>query len=160
AHSFATSSSWTPPDGMTEGFESQYQPVAAGSGQSTEGNYVLQGSAGASGVKTATGAISIDYGATHILALRPGTAGTNLTIGRPPGTAVNDVLIAAVGVRPSTTTITAPTGWTLVRRVDNNGPNTNSIAVYRKVASGSEPTSYSWTLSGVAVIAAGGIQGF
>ena len=56
-------------------------------------------------------------------ALRPVT--TALAIGLPAGTIQNDVMIASVGVQPSTTTITAPAGWTLVRRIDNGSATTN-----------------------------------
>lgn len=90
-------------------------------------------------------------------ALRPATPA--LTIGRPTGTAAGDVLVAAIGVRPHTATITPPAGWTLVRRMDNSNPNSNSLAVYIRVAGASEPASYSWNLSGFAH-AVGGIQAF
>ena len=66
-------------------------------------------------------------------------------------------LIAAIGVRPTTATVTPPSGWTLVRRTDSN--NNNSLVVYRKAAGSSEPTSYAWQLTG-AGHAAGGIQAF
>jgi RHS repeat-associated protein len=71
AHGFATSTTWTPPAGMTEAFEAQYQPVPSGQGHSIEGNYGLQPTAGATGAKTATALSGADEGATHILALRP-----------------------------------------------------------------------------------------
>jgi RHS repeat-associated protein len=74
AHTFATSSTWTPPSGMTEGFDVQVQPVQQAFGQSVEGDYATQAAAGATGAKTATAAGSgadADIGATHILALRP-----------------------------------------------------------------------------------------
>jgi RHS repeat-associated protein len=69
------------------------------------------------------------------------------------------VLIASVAVTPSTVTIGAPSGWTLVRRTNNAGPTSNSLAVYRKLATGSEPASYAWNVSG-ATFGVGGIQGF
>jgi len=78
SHTFATSSSWTPPLGMTEGFDIAATPARPGGGQSIEGNYVLQATAGAIGVKTATAsgvAGDEDVGNTHNLALRPGSAG-------------------------------------------------------------------------------------
>src|SRR5438105_1748374 len=62
AHSFPSSTTWTPPSGMTEGFDAQYQPVAAGVGQSIEANYAVQTLAGATGAKTATAAgAAVDY---------------------------------------------------------------------------------------------------
>src|SRR5207253_1703119 len=76
----------------------------------------------------------------HILALKPATP--VLTVSKPSGTATNDVMIAAVSVRPYTATITAPSGWTLVRRVDYTTLQTSSLAVYRKVPGAWEPSSY------------------
>src|SRR5688500_18901378 len=66
------------------------------------------------------------------------TSGT-LAIAQPAATAVNDVMIAAIGVRPSSTTITAPAGWTLVRRINNASASSNALVVYRKVAGATEP---------------------
>jgi hypothetical protein len=56
-------------------------------------------------------------------------------------------MTASIAVRPETTTITPPGGWTLVRRMDNTTANQNSLAVYRKLAGGAEPASYTWTIS-------------
>ena len=158
SHTFATSTTWNPPSGMTEGFDAQFQPIGANMGQSTEGNYVLQAAAGSTGAKTATadgGAGAEGSGATHTLALRPAPPGLN--VATPSGTTANDVMIAAIGVRPATVAITPPSGWTLVRRVDN-GTNI-SLAVYRKVAGASEPASHAWGVSG-ATYAVAGIQSF
>jgi hypothetical protein len=83
----------------------------------------------------------------------------HLSIDRPAGTAANDVLVAAISVRPSSSTITPPSGWTLVRRVNNTAGQTSSLAVYRKVAGSSEPSTFSWDVSGAAY-AAGGLQAF
>ncbi|MCA8973096.1 MAG: hypothetical protein KDC98_00165, partial [Planctomycetes bacterium] len=49
--------------------------------------------------------------------------------------------------------------WTLVRRLDNGSPNTNSLAIYRRVASAAEPASHSWTFS-LTTGSAGGIAAF
>src|SRR5882724_9936191 len=75
------------------------------------------------------------------------------------GTAANDVMIASISVRPYTATITAPTGWTLVRRVNYTSLQTSSLAVYRRVATSSEASSFTWSFSG-ATYGAGGIQSF
>ena len=83
----------------------------------------------------------------------------SLTINRPSGTSVGDVMIASIAVRPNTATITEPAGWTLVRRIDNANANANSLAVYYKVAGGSEPANYTWTFS-TSTGSAGGIQTF
>ncbi len=62
-----------------------------------------------------------------------------LTINKPTGTVQGDVMVASISVRPNTATITAPSGWTLVRRLDNTNTTANSLAVYYKVAGSSEP---------------------
>ncbi len=73
--------------------------------------------------------------------------GASITITKPTNTAKGDVLIASIAVRPNTVTITAPTGWTLVNRQDNAGGSVNSLAVYSKVATATEPASYTWSFS-------------
>ncbi len=87
------------------------------------------------------------------------SATLNLTINKPAGTVQNDTMVASISVRPDTATITEPSGWTLVRRIDNANANANSLAVYYKVAGASEPTSYTWTFS-TSTGSAGGIQTF
>ena len=87
------------------------------------------------------------------------TTGATLTITKPSGVAANDVLIASIGLTPSSGTIAPPSGWTLVRRTNNAGPTSNSLAVYRKVAGGSEPASYAWGMSGSS-FTVGGVQAF
>src|SRR5258708_28502274 len=64
----------------------------------------------------------------------------------------------SVAGRHSSATIGTHTGWTLVRRVDNTSGQTNSLAVFRKVATSSEAAP-SFDVSG-ATYAAGGIQSF
>jgi hypothetical protein len=88
-----------------------------------------------------------------------GVATGDLTINKPTGTVQDDVMIASIGVRPETATITAPSGWALVRRINNTTATQNSLAVYYKVAGASEPASYTWTIPSHTG-AAGGIQTF
>ncbi|MBI2296625.1 MAG: hypothetical protein HYU76_11490 [Betaproteobacteria bacterium] len=127
-------------------------------GESIEVNHVVQASAGATGTKTATVAgHDGGEGVAQIFALRPGA---NLTISVPAGTIADDVMIAAIAVRPSSVTITTPAGWTLVGRTDQGSGNTNSQAVYQRVAGAAEPASYTWTLGGAPTGAAGGIMSF
>ena len=71
-----------------------------------------------------------------------GVASGSLTINKPAGTVQNDVMIAAIAVRPETGTITPPSGWTLVNRYDNANANQNSLAIYYRVAGASEPANY------------------
>jgi hypothetical protein len=55
---------------------------------------------------------------------------TTLVIFAPTGIVTNDILIAAIDVRGgSNTTITAPAGWTLIRR-DNSTTNLAQAAYY------------------------------
>jgi hypothetical protein len=70
----------------------------------------------------------------------------------------NDVLLAQITVRGGTgTTITAPAGWTQVRRDDSG--TTLAQAVYVLVAGASEPASYTWTFSS-SQKASGGIAAY
>ncbi len=87
-----------------------------------------------------------------------GAASGTLTINKPAGTQTGDVMVTTIAVRPGTATITA-SGWTLIRRMDNSSGNSNSLAVYYKVAGSSEPTSYSFSFS-TSTGAAGGIASF
>jgi len=82
-----------------------------------------------------------------------------LTLPVPAATKPNDLMVAAVGFRPNTALLTPPAGWTLVRRIDNNTGSANSLAIYRRFASTTEPAGYSWTLD-TSTGSAGGIQSF
>jgi hypothetical protein len=101
-------------------------------------------------------------GAIAFRSASSGSAGSGvltLSIGKPAGTVQGDVMVASIAVRPETATITPPSGWTLVRRLDNASSVANSLAVYYKVAGASEPSSYSWSLS-TSTGSAGGIAAF
>jgi len=84
-----------------------------------------------------------------------------MAINVPAVTALNDVMIAAIGVRPNfgTPTITAPAGWTLLRKTDNTNATAHSLAIYYKVAGAAEPASYSWSFN-TSTGASGGIASF
>lgn len=100
-----------------------------------------------------------------------------LTIAVPAGTVANDVMVAAITVRPCsstsggacTVTIRPPAGWTQAASapIDQTtgggvGGFGNRLFVYYRVASGSEPASYTWLFGGgpVPAGAAGGIMSF
>jgi VCBS repeat-containing protein len=85
---------------------------------------------------------------------------TSLVITKPAGTIAGDTLVAAIAFRPNTATINTPAGWTLIRRTDNTNLNTNSVATYYKIAVAGEAASYTWTLGGAPIGAAGGIVAF
>jgi hypothetical protein len=72
------------------------------------------------------------------------TLGTSITLTKPSGTASGDVLVAAVDIG-GTTTVTAPSGWTLVRSTTSGTSLTQAIYVH--VAGTSEPSSYQWRFS-------------
>jgi hypothetical protein len=80
---------------------------------------------------------------------------TTVTVNRPTATAAGDLLVAAIAVR-QTPTITPPSGWTLVRT--DTITLTMRQAVYVRIATTAEPSSYRWTFtsrqSAVAVVVA------
>ncbi len=81
---------------------------------------------------------------------------TSLTIPAPAGMAPGDVMVAGITVG-GTPTITAPSGWTLVR-LDATSEFDLRQAVYHKVVA-SEPATYTWTFS-TNQAAAGGIHAY
>jgi hypothetical protein len=84
---------------------------------------------------------------------------TSLVIATPAGTIEGDLLTAAVAIRPSGATITPPSGWTLLRRSDNNSGATNSLALYTRVATAVEPADHTFVFS-TTTGSAGGIAAF
>lgn len=68
------------------------------------------------------------------------------TIAKPSGTAAGDVLVSCLTLTSGSVTA-APAGWT--RFVAVTGAASPKVYGYYKVATGSEPTSYSWTTSSV-----------
>ena len=85
----------------------------------------------------------------------PPASNNGVDIPKPAGTANGDFLLATIVVDGGTnTSITPPTGWTLVRRTDNS---TNiGIATYRRFAGASEGASYLFRVTS-SVRAVGGI---
>jgi MSHA biogenesis protein MshQ len=89
------------------------------------------------------------------------TAGTSVVLNVPDAVAAGDVLLAQVAIHyDKTPTITAPSGWTFIRQ-DTGGSAGSSVsdALYYRVATGTEPSSYTWTLSQVET-SAGGIASY
>ena len=86
-----------------------------------------------------------------------GAGGTSLILRTPAGTSSGDVLVAHITVRTSGVTITAPSGWTRVLRLDST--TSISTAAYVRVASATEPSSYTWTFN-ASHEASGGISGY
>ena len=71
---------------------------------------------------------------------------TELTLSKPTDSVAGDFLLANVSVNGgSPASITAPSGWTLLERTDND---TNiSVVSYWKILGASEPASYTWTIN-------------
>jgi parallel beta-helix repeat protein len=94
------------------------------------------------------------------------TAGSasSLTIARPAGVQAGDVLVAGVTTRLSPTgAITAPAGWSLVRRDVAAGGANLLQAAFVRVTGAAEPGAYTWAFSsstGAAgtIVAYGGID--
>ncbi len=75
---------------------------------------------------------------------------TAYTINRPSGVVSGDLMLACVAISDSVTpTVTAPAGWTVVRQfISSDSFASCTMAVLKRTAGGSEPTSWSGTLSG------------
>lgn len=73
------------------------------------------------------------------------TGGTSITINKPAGTVLDDLLIAAVAT-DGNTAITPPAGWTVINIADQSGAV--SFGVWWKVAGASEPGNYTFIWSG------------
>ena len=96
-----------------------------------------------------------------LIALRPhASAGSTLTVPRPTGTVSEDTMIATVAVSPSGTTVTAPSGWNLIRKVTQSTANSSDLYTYYKVAGLAEAASYAWSFSSGHAGAVGGISAF
>lgn len=73
-----------------------------------------------------------------------GNSTSSFVLTKPTGVAENDLLITQIGYRSSSATVTAPTGWTLIRSIVQG---TLTQRVYYKYAGASEGTSYTWSFS-------------
>lgn len=94
-----------------------------------------------------------------LLALRPAQSAANgLTVKVPAGTAIGDVMLAAIALTPGRVTIAAPSGWTLKRTIVAG--DSSRLAIYYRVGSGSEPASYTWSFGAAHAGAVGAIASF
>lgn len=160
--------------GLLVGFTQAYSSATTTGNDAAIGlYYAAQAAPGTSGPYTMTKTRGVDPNHGTLFALRP--AGLGLAIPVPAGTQSGDVMVASISVRPCgsliiggcTVTVASPTGWTLVRTVDQaSGGGTggfgNRLYVYYRVAGSSEPGSYTWTIGGAPVHAGavGGILSF
>ncbi|MFM9006540.1 MAG: hypothetical protein ACKOSR_13735, partial [Flavobacteriales bacterium] len=92
------------------------------------------------------------------------TTGTTLTINKPTGVVAGDVMLVNISQLGNSGTDASLTGWTLSQAVTipttGGASNGRRAMVLYKVAGGSEPTSYSFTLGSGVSSAAGGIVAF
>ncbi|WP_055563598.1 hypothetical protein [Streptomyces atriruber] len=74
---------------------------------------------------------------------------TSYVINRPSGVVSGDLMIATVAISDTViATLTAPSGWTVVRQVtESDGTASLRFAVLKRTAGSSEPTSWTGTLS-------------
>ena len=86
-------------------------------------------------------------------------ASDHVTISVPAGVLANDVMVAQMAVRGgSSTALSAPAGWTQIRRdSDTTGQVTEGL--YYHVVTGAEPAGYTWTFTS-GNDAAGGIADY
>jgi hypothetical protein len=73
----------------------------------------------------------------------------NISLDRPAGVANGDLLIASMAIHMNSNTVdisTVPTGWTLLRTVNNFANANQRLSVYWKIAA-SEPASWTWVTS-------------
>jgi hypothetical protein len=66
-----------------------------------------------------------------------------IVISKPSGTVSGDVLFAPIWVEADQT-ITAPSGWSFIRN-DSQSDGVFKCSLYRKVAGGGEPATYTWS---------------
>jgi uncharacterized protein DUF6701 len=144
----------TEADSFTESFESV---STLGRDSAISLNYRQETVAGAKGAFTWAKNSGTDESMGVLFALTPDPTSEAITINVPTGTTTDDVMVAAISVRPFSITVTPPTGWTLLIRTDQ-ATNSNSQAIYYRVATSSEPSAYIWTFGGGTITGtAGGI---
>lgn len=73
------------------------------------------------------------------------TSANSVTVTKPAGTISTDFLIAYLHVDGTGRTINTPSGWTKLYDLTSNY---HQVAVFHKVAGGSEPANYSFTTTG------------
>lgn len=79
-----------------------------------------------------------------------GNSGTNYTINRPSGVASGDLMMGFLAISGAASTVNVPAGWTLLSREVGGSGSTTAFthAVIYRIAGGSEPASWSSSVSG------------
>lgn len=138
----------TEADGFSESFDSA---STTGRDSSIALAYRQESTSGSKGAFSWSKTSGTDENIGVLFALTPDNSLQGISINVPSGTTTDDVMISAIAVGPSSTGITAPSGWTLINRQDQGTATSNSQAIYYRVATASEPGSYTWIFSGGAV---------
>lgn len=84
-------------------------------------------------------------------------AGTSIVVPKPTGTVTDDVMFAAI-LTYQDRTITPPSGWTHVLTTTVGTDLRQSI--FRRTIAGSEPSTYTWSISGASTNLVGAIIAF
>lgn len=106
----------------------------------------VAGGASIANILPPTAAPSISY-VGKATAWSTSSATTAYTINKPSGVVSGDVMVASLGISGNVT-VTAPSGWTLVRTVHNtiapgdDHSGSTTLAILSRTAGGSEPTSW------------------
>ena len=74
------------------------------------------------------------------------TVGTSLTLNAPGRMSIGDVMIASIDAIGSPT-VTAPSGWTLIRRDVNSATTHMSQSLYWHAVGACGPANYTWQFS-------------
>lgn len=82
-----------------------------------------------------------------------GSGASSITMNIPTNVQQGDVEVSQIVVRGSATTITPPTGWTLIRR--DNTASAMAVGLYYKIAGSSEPASYTFNFNSTQQAVAG-----
>ena len=86
---------------------------------------------------------------TYVASSTNGASGkvSSIAVSLPAGLIANDVMLASISQRGGNSPIvgTAPSGWIKVLEIDDG--TADGLAIYSKVATASEPASYTWVLN-------------
>lgn len=151
-------SGWSPPTGMQEETEGGSTSEATGVADQQLGG-------GPTGTRTSvstatetdltTISIALSQARSALLIGTANAAGksSSLTVTLPAGTQANDQVVLA-STEPSTTSVTAPTGYTQVTSVSSGGTSAGTTIVFRHtVASGDSSVTLSYSASTAQAIA-------
>jgi hypothetical protein len=82
----------------------------------------------------------------------------SISLAKPAGTAQGDLLLAVISHQSgAAASMVPPTGWTAVPNTDYSDGNNARIHAWYKFAGASEPSSYTFTMSGSSQAIAGGM---